>query len=140
MPFPRQSVELVGNIGKEPEQRYTPSGQAVTQFSLAVSRQWKQDGEDKKETIWVSVTCWQKLAELAAKLPKGAQVLVKGYFKPDPSTGGPRVWTRASDGSAGASYELTASEVWLSLFSKGASGPMEPDEFMGNGPIDEIPF
>ena len=120
MPFPRQNNELVGNVGKDAEMRYTPSGKPVTQCSMAVTRQWKQDGEDVKETMWVSITFWNKLAEFAAGLKKGQQILVKGYFKPD-TTGSPRVWTR-QDGTPGASFEFTASEYWLSPFSRGAGG------------------
>ncbi|MEI7846355.1 MAG: single-stranded DNA-binding protein [Chloroflexota bacterium] len=118
MPFPRQSIELVGNLGRNAEMRYTPSGVPTTNFSMAVTRQWKQAGEDKKETIWVNVTTWDKLAESCAQIAKGQQVMVKGYLKPDPSTGSPRVWV-GNDGKTGASYELTAQEVWLSVFGHG---------------------
>jgi len=100
--------------------RYTPQGAPVTQFSLASTRQWKQDGEDKKETIWVNITTWGKMAENCANLKKGQMVFVKGYLKPDPNTGSPRVYSR-NDGTAGASYDVTAQEVWLSLFGKQGS-------------------
>jgi single-strand DNA-binding protein len=138
MPFTRQSIELVGNLGKPAEMRFTPQGQPVTQFSMAVTRQWEVNGEKFKETAWFSVTTWAKLAEACANLGKGQQVLVKGYFKPDPSTGGPRLWNR-QDGTAGANYELTASEVWLSPLSRGTAHGEPPGELYG-APEDEIPF
>ena len=138
MPFPRQSIELVGNLGRGAEMRFTPAGLPTTNFSMAVTRQWKQAGEDKKETIWVNVTTWDKLAESCSHLTKGQQVLVKGYFKPDPATGSPRTWT-GKDGTIGASYEMTASEVWLSTFGHAASEPVREDEFAG-APGEDIPF
>jgi len=126
MPFPRQQIELVGNLGRDPEMRFTPTGQAVTQFSLAVTRQWGQGDAKQKETIWVQVSTWDKLAETVAKeLSKGQQVLVKGYLKPDTQTGGPRVWARR-DGTSGASFELTAQEVWKSVFGDHSASNDEP--------------
>jgi len=143
MPFPRQALELVGNLGRDPEMRYTPQGAPVTKFSLAVTRQWKQNGAEQKETTWWTVTTWDKLAEATAQLHKGQQVLIKGYVKPDAATGGPRVYTR-NDGSPGAVYEFTASEVWLSLFAAagGRSGAEPTLEDYGPGPMgdDDIPF
>ena len=140
MPFPRQDVNFVGNLGRDPEARYTPQGTLTVSFSMAVTRQWGQGDAQKKETIWVSVTAWEKLAESCQGLKKGQQVMVKGYLKPDPVTGGPRVWTK-QDGTASASYELTAQEVWLSLFAKGAEhGSPGVTEDFSLGMDTEIPF
>ena len=145
MPFPRQNIELVGNLGRDAEMRYSQTGTQITNFSLAVTRQWQQGGEDKKETTWVNVTAWEKLAEACATLSKGQQVLVKGYFKPDTVTGRPRTWT-GQDGTVGASYELTANEVWLGVFpSRGSGGGGQRQEQGGDfgqfgPPEDDIPF
>ena len=58
-----QSVTIVGNVGKEPEMRYTPSGQAVTSFSVATNRTYTTKDEQVKETVWFRITTWGKQAE-----------------------------------------------------------------------------
>jgi primosomal replication protein N len=87
---------IVGNVGKDPEMRYTPSGQAVTSFSVATNRQYTTgNGEQVKETIWFRVTTWGKQAEVCNQyVKKGMKVLVEGRLTPDKATGGPRVWTK----------------------------------------------
>jgi single-strand DNA-binding protein len=106
------TIIIVGNLGRDPEMRYTPSGQAVTSFSVATNRQYTaSDGNTVKETIWFRVSTWGKQAELCNQyLRKGSKVLVEGRLVPDPSTGGPRLWTR-QDGSTAASYEVSANSV-----------------------------
>lgn len=103
---------VIGNVGKPPEMRYTPSGQAVTSFSVAANRSYTTgNGETVKETCWYRVTTWGKLAEICNQyIKQGLLVLVIGRMTPDKATGGPHVWTK-QDGSAGASYELTADTV-----------------------------
>ena len=83
------TIIIVGNLGKDPEMRYTPSGQAVTSFSVATSRQYTgQNGQKVKETIWFRVSAWGKQAETCNQyLRKGSKVLVEGRLTPDPSTG-----------------------------------------------------
>lgn len=75
-----QQITLIGNLGNDPEMRYTPSGVAVASFSLAVSRSWTgQDGQRQEKTVWFRVSCWQKLAEVVSEhLSKGRQVMVVG--------------------------------------------------------------
>lgn len=144
MPYPRQKIELVGNLGRDAEMRYMTDGTPVTTFQMAVTREWRQNDETKKETMWVNCSAFNKLAEAITNLKKGQQVLVIGYFKPDKATGSPRTWAK-KDGSPGSSYELTAQEVWLSVFgsqSSGAAGQHETQsagEFAG-APDDDIPF
>ena len=136
MPFPRQEIELVGNIGKEPETRFTPEGQQVTGFSLAVSREYDRNSEKVKETLWCQVAAWGKLSEqIQHLLHKGMQVMVIGRLKPD-SSGGPRIWNR-QDGTAGSSFEVTATEIWLSVYTRSS----EP-AYANEAPPDdgEIPF
>jgi single-strand DNA-binding protein len=135
MPFPRCDVEVVGNLGRDPESRFTPTGQPVTSFSVAVTRKWTDNDQPKEETTWYRVTTWGKLAEACRNLEKGQQVLIKGYLKPDPKTGGPVIYNR-QDGSPGASFDLTAQEVWPSLF--GRSVPTTAAEPADE--TEEIPF
>lgn len=73
-------VMLIGNLGRDPEMRYTPSGKAVTSFSIAVN-----DGYgEKRHTTWFRVECWDKLAEIAAEYArKGSTVYVEGRLAID---------------------------------------------------------
>ena len=88
-----QKIVIVGNLGRDPEMRYTPSGQPVTNLSVATNRKWTSaDGTPGEETIWFRVSVWGKQAETCNQyLSKGRQVLVEGRLRPDPATGGPRV-------------------------------------------------
>src|SRR5512139_2691036 len=106
------TIIIVGNVGKDPEMRYTPSGQAVTVFSVATHRQYTTgSGEQVKETIWFRITTWGKQAEICNQyVKKGSKVLVEGRLNPDQSTGGPRIWNDQS-GSPRASFEVTANTV-----------------------------
>lgn len=125
-------ITIIGRLGREPEMRYTPSGQAVTNFSLAANRRYTNgSGEQVDETIWFRVAAWGRLAETCNQyLSKGRLVFVKGRLNPDPATGSPRIFNR-QDGTAGASFEVTASQV---LFlsgrgeNKGAAGQSIEDE------------
>ncbi len=74
------TIIIVGNLGKDPEMRYTPSGQAVTSFSVATSRKYtSSNGEQVNETIWFRVSAWGKQAEVCNQyLKKGSKVLVEG--------------------------------------------------------------
>ena len=77
-------VILVGNLGKDPETRYMPSGKAVTNFSIATSESWKdkQTGEQKEQTEWHNIVMYDRLAEIAAEyLRKGSQVYVEGRLR-----------------------------------------------------------
>jgi len=72
-------VMLIGNLGTDPEMRYTANGSAVTTFRLAVSRSFGSDGERKEETEWFTIVSWNKLAELLGQhLQKGRKVYVEG--------------------------------------------------------------
>jgi single-strand DNA-binding protein len=79
-------VILVGNLGKDPEVRYTSGGQAVANLRIATSRSWtdKQSGQRKEETEWHDVEVWGKQAEQCGEyLAKGRQVYVEGRLKTD---------------------------------------------------------
>jgi len=138
------TVIIVGNVGRDPEMRYTPSGQAVTSFSVATNRQYtSNNGETVKETTWFRVSAWGKQAETCNQyLRKGSKVLVEGRLTSDPATGGPRIWT-GQDGSPRASFEISAGTVrFLSSRSEGEAGAAPAGEEAGfTGPEDEnIPF
>ena len=107
-----QTIIIAGNVGRDPEMRYTPSGQAVTSFSVATNRQYSNNnGETVKETVWFRVSAWGKQAETCNQyLKKGSKVLVEGRLTADPATGGPRIWN-AQDGSPRASFEVSAQMV-----------------------------
>ena len=107
-----QTIILAGNLGRDPEMRYTPSGQPVTNLNIATNRQYTTNsGERVKETTWFRVSVWGKQAEACNQyLRKGSMVLVEGRLTQDPATGGPRVWT-GQDGSPRASFEVNAQTV-----------------------------
>lgn len=77
-------VILVGNLGKDPETRYMPSGKPVTSFSIATSESWtdKQSGDKQERTEWHNIVMFEKLAEIAAEyLRKGSQVYIEGSLR-----------------------------------------------------------
>jgi single-strand DNA-binding protein len=121
-----QTIIIVGNVGRDPEMRYTPSGQAVTSFSVATNRQYtNNNAETVKETIWFRVSAWGKTGETCNQyLKKGSKVLVEGRLTADPATGGPRIW-QAQDGTSRASFEVSAQTVrFLSSRSETEGGGM----------------
>ena len=141
-----QKVTLIGNLGRDPEQRYTPSGQALTNFSVATSEKWTgQDGQPQERTVWWRVSVFGKQAETCAQyLRKGSKVYVEGRMQADPKTGGPRIWS-GQDGAPRASFEITGTTVKF-LSSRGEAGsaggtaPMhEPEGAMAED-TDDIPF
>ncbi len=140
-----QKIIITGNLGRDPEMRYTPSGQAVTSFSVAVNESYTSaNGEKVKRTIWFRVTAWGKQAEICSQyLKKGQQVLVDGRMSADPATGGPKIWTK-QDGSSGSSFEVTASTVrFLSSRVDNEGGPVSGGggmEMAELPPEDDIPF
>lgn len=135
------TILIVGNLGRDPEMRYTPGGQAVTNFNVATNRQYTaSDGTLVKETIWFRVSAWGKQAETCnTYLRKGSKVLVEGRLVPDQATGGPRIWTR-QDGSSAASFEISAITVRF-LSSRGElEGELPYGETADPAEEDDIPF
>ena len=133
------TIIVVGNVGKDAEMRYTPSGAGVTSFSVATNRQYTQsDGEKKKETVWFRISAWGKQAEICNQyVKKGMKVLVDGRLTADPDTGGPRIW-KAQDGSPRTSFEVTAGTVRF-LSNR---GEIDGQKDTGNvlPPEDDVPF
>ena len=137
------TIIIVGNLGRDPEMRYTPSGQAVTNLNVATSRQYTDaGGQQVKETIWFRVSVWGKQAESCNQyLKKGSKVLVEGRLVPDQSTGGPRVFQR-QDGTSGSSFEVNASTVRF-LSSRGEteeSASYHSGDVAGSMDEENIPF
>ena len=85
-------VMIIGNLGRDPEMRYTPSGKPVTSFSVATSRSWvTTDGERREATEWFNVVSWGNLAEICNQhLRKGSRVYVEGHLQT-------RSWDDAED-------------------------------------------
>ena len=106
------TILIVGHLGKEPEKRFAPSGQAVTNFNLAANRQYSDSsGQVVKETTWFRISAWGKTAENCSQfLHKGSQVLVEGRLVCDPETGGPRLYSR-KDGTPSTAFEVNANTV-----------------------------
>ncbi len=131
-------VILVGNLGKDPEMRYTPGGQAVTNLSVATNRTYTDgSGNQVKQTVWFRVSVWGKQAEACHQyLRKGRQVLIEGRLNPD-DNGNPKIWT-AQDGTPRASFELTAETVRFigARDDAGTSG----EDVAAPASEDEIPF
>ncbi len=141
-----QTIIIVGNVGRDPEMRYTPSGQAVTSFSVATNRQYtNNNGETVKETIWFRISAWGKTGETCNQyLKKGSKVLVEGRLTADPVTGGPRIW-QAQDGTSRASFEVSAQTVrFLSSRSEtessGAGSSPAVEDGAAPAENEDIPF
>jgi single-strand DNA-binding protein len=107
-----QKIFLTGNLGRDPELRYTPNGTSVAKFSVATNERWTdREGNPQDRTIWWQVSVWGRQGEAVSEhLRKGSQVFIEGRVDPDPETGGPRVWT-GSDGQARANFEIVAQRV-----------------------------
>ena len=106
-------VILVGNLGKDPETRYMPSGSAVTNLTLATSESWKdkQSGEQQERTEWHKIAMFGRLAEIAAEyLRKGSQVYIEGKLRT-------RKW-QDKEGKDRWTTEIVADEMQM-LGSKG---------------------
>jgi single-strand DNA-binding protein len=96
---------IIGNLGRDPEMRYTPGGQAVTQFTVAVNRNYKDaQGERQEETEWFRVVAWGQQAEFSAEyLRKGGKVYVEGRLQT-------RQW-EGQDGQKRYTTELVANTI-----------------------------
>jgi single-strand DNA-binding protein len=135
-------VILVGNLGRDPEMRYTPGGQPVTSFSVASNRRYTDSGgQSVEETIWFRISVWGKQAEACKQyLSKGRQVLVEGRLVCDRQTGGPRTYKR-SNGEMGTSFEINAEVVrFLGQRGDAQAAPAEPGTASAATSEEEIPF
>ncbi len=137
-------VILVGRLGRDPEIRYTPSGQAVANFSVATSIKWKDknSGEWKEQTEWNRIVAWRRLGEICGEyLHKGSLVYIEGRLQT-------QQWEK--DGITRYSTEVVASEMKM-LDSKGQGDGYKPADqsstpeysgppLPGTQDDDDIPF
>ena len=135
---------IIGNLGRDPEMRYTPNGQAVTQFTVAVNRNYKdQNGEWQEETEWFRVVVWGQQAERAAEyLRKGNKVYVEGRLQT-------RQW-EDREGQKRYTTELVANQVTnleRRPREEGAEGPAPArapaaarEDRLDEGDLDDLPF
>ena len=135
-------ITIIGNVGQDPEMRYTPNGNAVTEFSVAVNRRSRtRDGEFQDETNWYRVSAWGRLGETVNQyVSRGAPVCVEGRF-----------WVRnytTQDGREGSSNEINANEVVFLGRADGDGGggggnfggAPPRDDFGGGMDPDDLPF
>jgi single-strand DNA-binding protein len=132
-------VMLIGNVGKDPEMRYTANGKAVTTFSVACNRAYSsQDGERREETDWFDVVAWDKLAELCSQyLQKGRQAYIEGRLQT-------RSW-EGQDGQKRYKTEVVANTVLFLGGPSGGAARMDRLDEGGGGPgapvdPDDLPF
>lgn len=127
-------VMIIGNLGRDPDMRYTPGGKPVTTFSVATSRSWvTSDGERKEATEWFSIVSWGNLAEICHQyLRKGSRVYVEGHLQ-----------TRTKEDAEGHKHyrtELVASEMLILDPRPGNSGREEPTDSYFSQDEPDLPF
>jgi single-strand DNA-binding protein len=120
---------VIGNVGRDPEMRYTPSGSAVTSFSLAVNRRYTPpNGEPQEETEWFDITAWNRLAETCNNyVTRGMKIYVEGRLRS-------RSWV-GQDGQTRFRNEIVANTVTFLNRPQGGGGyggpPGEPGGYGG---------
>ncbi len=129
-------IMIIGNLGRDPELNYTPSGTAVTKFSVADSRRWrdKQSGEQREETTWFNVVAWNQLAETCNQyLHKGSKVFIEGRMTS-------RKYTD-KDGNERTAWDVTALDMQM-LDPKGQGQGQGSSSGSGYDDMtaDEVPF
>jgi len=122
-------IMLIGNLGSDPEMRYTPNGKAVTSFRMATSRRYTtSSGESREETEWFRVNVWGKQAESCNQfLTKGKRVYVEGRLRSQNWEG--------QDGQMRTSLEVSANRV---IFLDRAAAVSLPEE--GELEPEDLPF
>jgi single-strand DNA-binding protein len=132
-------VILIGNLGADPELRYTPGGKAVANFNLATHEQWTgKDGEKGERTEWHRIVAWARLGEICGEyLHKGSQVYIEGRLQT-------RSW-EDRDGNKRYTTEIIAQTMqMLGAPSKGGQATSAEERFPNEEPIaipdDDIPF
>src|SRR3954465_13140985 len=122
-------VIIVGNLGRDPETRYMPNGEAVTNVAVATTESWKDKntGEKKELTEWHRITFYRKLAEIAGQyLKKGSQVYVEGRLQT-------RKWTD-KEGVERYTTEIIADTMQMLGSRQGAGGSAPMDDDYGSAP------
>jgi len=137
-------ILIIGNLGSDPEMRYTPNGNPVTSFSMATNRRYTTaDGESREETEWFRISAWNRTAEICNQyLQRGSKVYVEGRLSSRTYAG--------SDGETRVSLDVSATDVRF-IDSRGSGpgqggtsevnsqGPAVPDEGEGAG-FDDLPW
>ena len=119
-------VIIAGHLGRDPEIRYTGSGRAVANFSVATSERWKdKEGEWKTETEWHRIVAWNQLAEKCDKLRKGDSVFVEGKIKS-------RSWD--DSGQRRTVVEILASQVNPLKGGDNSAKAAQPDKYKSHNP------
>jgi len=125
-------VFLMGNLTRDPELRYVPSGQAVATFTLAVNRFYSQNGERKQDTSFVRIVAWARLAETCGQyLKKGSPAFVEGRLQS-------RSW-ETQDGQKRNTIEVVANSVQFLSSRTSGKGPEAPEESSQTAPVPDIP-
>lgn len=131
-------VILIGRLGRDPETRYMPNGEAVCNFSVATSEKYTdKNGQRQEATEWHNVTMYRKLAEIAGKyLTKGSQVYLEGKIQSRKYQG--------KDGIERTAYEIIANEMKM-LGGNSQAAQEQPKQAQGNAkPVedidDDVPF
>ena len=122
-------VIIVGNLGRDPETRYMPNGEAVTNIAVATTESWKDktSGEKKEVTEWHRITFYRKLAEIAGQyLKKGSQVYIEGRLQT-------RKWTD-KDGVERYTTEIIADTMQMLGSRQGMGGSAPMDDDYGSAP------
>ena len=125
---------VIGNLGRDPEMRYTPSGQAVTNFTVATNYKYTtSDGEQREETEWFRISVWGRQAESCNQyLSKGRKVYVEGRLKS-------RTY-ETSDGQTRFSNEIFATDVRF-LGGRAEEGAPDSEQALDAGiEADDLPF
>lgn len=126
-------IVIIGNLGRDPEMRYTPSGQGVTSFSVASNRRYRTaDGEQREDTMWFNVNAWGRQAEICNQyLTRGSQVYVEGTLTT-------RIF-RGNDGQPRVSNDVRMTEMRM-IGSRGGGMDEERAAYggdMGRGGMDD---
>jgi single-strand DNA-binding protein len=127
-------VMIIGNLGRDPEMRYTPSGRPVTSFSMATNRSWNtSDGERRTETEWFNVVAWGSLAEICNQyLKKGQQVYIEGRLQT-------RRW-EDDDGNKRSTTEIVAREMIMLGDRRDKDDEQAQDDDTYGESDEEFPF
>ena len=125
-------VILIGNLGRDPELKHTPSGDPVCNFSIATSESWTDKGGTRQERAeWHNIVVWRKLAEICQRyLTKGSKVYIEG-----------RIQSReydAKDGSKRRVTEIVANQMVMLGSRQKEAQDSEPEQY--TGPDSDIPF
>jgi len=124
-------VILIGNLGADPEVRYTQSGTAVANFRIATTETWKKDGEKEEQTEWHRIVTFARLAEICGEyLSKGSKVYIEGRIQT-------RKW-EDRDGNPRYTTEIVAREMKM-LSPRGAGEGGQTGGFKEEPPLPDVP-